>query len=91
MKNLTDEELISKYRSGSEEAFNELYSRYKNLVRYFCRKFYLLGAEEGDLIQEGMLGLIKAVNGYEHKDASFKTYLVSCIKSSLINAVKRYG
>ena len=91
MKSLTDEELILKYRSGSEEAFNELYSRYKNLVRYFCRKFYLLGAEEGDLIQEGMLGLIKAVNGYEQKEASFKTYLVSCIKSSLINAVKRYG
>ncbi len=91
MKNLSDEQLIIKYRSGSQEAFNEIYSRYKNLVRYFCRNFYLLGAEEGDLIQEGMLGLIKAVNGYQNGEASFKTYLVSCIKSSLINAVKKYG
>ena len=91
MKNLTDDELIVKYRSGSQDAFNEIYSRYKNLVKYFCRNLYLLGAEETDLIQEGMLGLIKAVNGYESGDATFKTYVVTCVKSSLINAVKKYG
>ena len=91
MKNLTDEELIIKYKNGSQGAFNEIYSRYKNLVKYFCRNLYLLGAEETDLIQEGMLGLIKGVNGYEKGDASFKTYVITCIKSSLINAVKKYG
>ncbi|MBR2323209.1 MAG: sigma-70 family RNA polymerase sigma factor [Clostridia bacterium] len=91
MKNYSDEELIKKYRDGSQDAFNEIYSRYKNLVKYFCRNLYLLGAEEGDLIQEGMLGLIKAVNGYSEGDASFKTYLIACIKSSLVNAVKKYG
>lgn len=91
MKNYSDERLVEKYREGSQEAFNEIYSRYKNLVKYFCRNLYLLGAEEGDLIQEGMLGLIKAVNGYSGGDASFKTYLIACIKSSLINAVKKYG
>ena len=91
MKNLIDEELIVKYRAGSQDAFNELYARYKNLVKYFCRNLYLLGAEETDLIQEGMLGLIKGVNGYERGEASFKTYVVTCIKSSLINAVKKYG
>ncbi len=91
MKNLSDEELIVKYKNGSQEAFNEIYLRYKNLVKYFCRNLYLLGAEEVDLIQEGMFGLIKAVNGYERGDASFKTYVVTCIKSSLINAIKKYG
>ena len=91
MKFLSDEELIAKYRDGSQDAFNEIYSRYKNLVKYFCRNLYILGAEEVDLIQEGMLGLIKAVNGYERSEASFKTYLITCVKSSLINAVKRYG
>ena len=89
MKFLSDEELIAKYRDGSQDAFNEIYSRYKNLVKYFCRNLYILGAEEVDLIQEGMLGLIKAVNGYQRSEASFKTYLITCVKSSLINAVKR--
>lgn len=91
MKNYSDERLIEKYRGGSQEAFNEIYQRYKYLVKYFCRNMFLLGAEEGDLIQEGMLGLIKAVNGYQGGEASFKTYLITCIKSSLINAVKKYG
>lgn len=91
MKNYLDEVLIEMYRAGNQDAFNEIYDRYKNLVKYFCRNMYLLGAEEGDLIQEGMLGLIKAVNGYQEKEASFKTYLITCVKSSLINAVKKYG
>lgn len=91
MKDYLDEELVVLYREGKEEAFNELYLRYKGLIKYFCRNLYLLGAEEGDLIQEGMLGLIKAVNGYKEGQASFKTYLTTCVKSSLFTAVKRYG
>ena len=87
MKSLTDEELIVKYRSGSEEAFNELYLRYKNLVGYFCRKFYLLGVEEGDLIQEGMLGLIKAVNNFDFSfGVTFSTYAVPMV----IGEIKRH-
>ncbi len=91
MKKLTDEELIREYRLGSENAFNELYDRYIGLVKYFCRNLYLLGAEEADLVQEGMLGLIKAVNGYKEGQSSFKTYLTACVKSSLFTAVKKYA
>ncbi|MBQ3235402.1 MAG: sigma-70 family RNA polymerase sigma factor [Clostridia bacterium] len=91
MKNLSDERLIELYRGGSQDAFNEIYSRYKGLVKYICRNLYLIGAEESDLIQEGMLGLIKAVNGYKAGQASFKTFVTACIKSSLFTAVKRYA
>ena len=91
MKNYKDEELILLYRKGSEEAFNEIYNRYKNVVKYVSRKFYLLGAEDEDLIQEATLGLIKAVNGYEEGEASFKTYAITCIKTSVYTAVKKYA
>ena len=91
MKNLTDEALIEKYREGNSAAFNEIYERYKNLVKYFSRNLYLLGAEHEDLMQEGMFGLIKAVNGYKAGESNFKTYLVACIKSSLFTAVKKYA
>ncbi len=91
MKKLTDEELIVLYRSGKEEAFNELYERYVGLVKYFCRNLYLLGAEEADLVQEGMLGIIKAVNGYKSGQSSFRTYLTACVRSSLFTAVKKYA
>ena len=91
MKNLTDEELVLLYQAGKQEAFNEIYLRYKNLVKYFCRNLYLLGAEESDLIQEGMLGLIKGVNGYKESTTSFKTYVTTCIKTSLFTAVKKYA
>lgn len=91
MKNLTDEQLIKSYREGDDLAFNEIYIRYKNLVKYFSRNLYLLGAEQEDLMQEGMFGLIKAVNGYKEGETTFKTYLITCIKSSLFTAVKKYA
>ena len=91
MKNFTDEELVLLYQKGNQEAFNEIYARYKNLVKYFCRNLYLLGAEESDLIQEGMLGLIKGVNGYQKGANTFKTYVTTCIKTSLFTAVKKFA
>lgn len=91
MKSLTDEQLVELYHQGKEDAFNELYSRYIGLVKYFCRNLYLIGAEEVDLVQEGMLGFIKAVNGFRGGESQFKTYLTACVKSSLFTAVKKYS
>lgn len=88
---ITDEELVIKYKNGDKDAFNEIYSRYKNLVGFYSRNLYLLGADNDDLIQEGMFGLIKAVKGYREGESSFKAYASLCIKSSLISAVKKYG
>ena len=88
---MTDEELVLAYKNGNENAFNEIYSRYKNLVKFYSRNLFLLGADNDDLMQEGMLGLIKAVNGYRQGESSFLTYASTCIKTSLITAVKKYA
>ena len=88
---MTDEELVLAYKNGNENAFNEIYSRYKNLVKFYSRNLFLLGADNDDLMQEGMLGLIKAVNGYREGESSFLTYASTCIKTSLITAVKKYA
>ena len=88
---LTDEQLVLMYKSGNETAFNEIYSRYKNLVKFYSRNLFLMGADSDDLMQEGMMGLIKAVNGYRDGESSFLTYASHCIKTSLITAVKKYA
>ena len=87
----TDEELVSLYKNGDANAFNELYKRYMQTVKYFARNLFLLGADYEDLLQEGMLGLIKAVNLYKVKESSFRTFATLCIKSSLYTAVKKYS
>ncbi|MBO5926287.1 MAG: sigma-70 family RNA polymerase sigma factor [Clostridia bacterium] len=89
--NYTDEELVSLYKQGDLNAFNELYLRYKQVVKYVARNLFLLGADYEDLLQEGMLGLIKAVNLYKAEESSFKTFATLCIKSSLYSAVKKYA
>ncbi len=87
----TDEELVCLYREGDSNAFNELYKRYMQTVKYFARNLFLLGADYEDLLQEGMLGLIKAVNSYKVKESSFRTFATLCIKTSLYTAVKKYS
>ncbi len=91
MNKLSDEQLVKAYKQGEETAFNEIYSRYSGLVKYFCRNLFLLGAENEDLMQEGMFGLINAVNKYKDGNASFLTFATTCIKNSLISAVKKYS
>lgn len=88
LKNLSDEELILKAREKNEEAQNEIYSRYKNLVKKIIKSFYLIGGDQEDLLQEGMLGLFKAVENYKG-EIPFKNYASVCIKSSAISAIKK--
>ncbi|MBR2376739.1 MAG: sigma-70 family RNA polymerase sigma factor [Clostridia bacterium] len=91
MEIISDEQLVSLYKSGDATAFNIIYDRYTKTVKYFARNLYLLGADYEDLLQEGMLGLIKAVNLYKEGESSFRTFATLCIKSSLYTAVKKYS
>ncbi len=91
MKSLEDEKLVELYKSGNASAFEELYSRYIGKVKYVARKLFLLGADYEDLWQEGLFGLIKAVNSYKPYGSSFSTYATLCIKTSLYTAVKKYS
>lgn len=84
---MTDEQLVSACRSGDNKAWEQLYSRYKPLVRAVANRYYLYGYESEDLIQEGMSGLCSAVIGF--KEGSFSAYAQRCVRNRIIDTVKR--
>ena len=89
---LSDEELISLYREGSKEAAEFLVQKYKDLALKKARTMFILGGDSDDLIQEGMLGLFKAVRDYDSgRDASFRTFAQLCVTRQLYKAVKASG
>ena len=84
----TDEELIARLRAGEREITDYLIDKYKSLVRTRARALYLVGGDHEDLIQEGMLGLFKAVRDYKPgKEASFATFAGLCIDRQMYSAV----
>ena len=85
----TDEELILMYRDGAEEAAGFIMNKYKNLVRKKAGSMYILGADREDLIQEGMIGLFKAVRDYDMgRDVNFYTFADLCISRQMYTAVQ---
>ena len=87
---LSDEQLILKTRSGDQKSVEELIRRYKTTVKSIAHRFYLIGAENEDLIQEGMVALFLAIDSYDaSKKASFKTFASICIRRQIIDAVKK--
>ncbi len=87
---LSDEELIKMYNEGDESACDELLFRYKNLVRKKAKAMFIAGGDSDDLIQEGMIGLYKAIRDYEDdKQASFMTFASMCINRQMCTAVTR--
>ena len=87
--NYSDEELIVRLRDGEERITEYLMNKYKNLVRRKARSMYILGADSDDLIQEGMIGLFKAVRDYDiGRDASFFTFAELCISRQMYTAVQ---
>lgn len=86
---LSDEELVYKAKFGDENAENELLELYKGLVVKIARSYFILGGEMEDIVQEGMIGLYKAIKGYDKKkNASFKTFATMCIKHQIQSAIK---
>lgn len=85
----TDEELIDRLRNGEEVIVDYICDKYKNLVRSKAKSMYILGADGEDLIQEGMIGLFKAVRDYDSgRDASFYTFADLCISRQMYTAVQ---
>lgn len=86
---MTDEMLIQRYREEDALAIDVLIQRYKQYVRQRIRANYLIGADKEDLIQEGMIGLFKAICDYDPtKEASFKSFATLCITSQISTAFK---
>lgn len=86
---VSDEELIERLRGGENEIEDYLMEKYKEFVRRRARAMYLIGGDTDDLIQEGMIGLFKAVQGYKSgKGASFQTFAGVCIDRQLYSAIQ---
>lgn len=84
----SDEELIRMMQDGNREVAEYLAEKYKPLVRKKARTLYLVGGDTEDLIQEGMLGLFKAMQDYSpDRAASFLTFAGTCIDRQLYNAI----
>jgi RNA polymerase sporulation-specific sigma factor len=85
----TDDELIDRLRRGEEPVMDYICDKYKNLVRSKAKSMFILGADNEDLIQEGMIGLFKAVRGYDcGRDASFSTFAELCVSRQMYTAVQ---
>lgn len=85
----TDEELIDRLRGGEEHIMDFICDKYKNLVRSKAKSMFILGGDSEDLIQEGMIGLFKAVRDYDSgRDASFLTFADLCISRQMYTAVQ---
>lgn len=88
----SDEELIVCLRDGEENIIDFIMDKYKNLVKSKAKSMYILGADNDDLIQEGMIGLFKAVRDYDSgRDASFFTFADLCISRQMYTAVQASG
>ena len=86
---LTDEELISLVKSDDKYALDFIIEKYKDLVNMKVGKYFIIGAEKEDIIQEGMIGLFKAIQSFNpDKQNSFKTFANMCIERQLITAIK---
>ena len=85
----TDEVLIQKLRDGQNDITDFIMNKYKNLVRKKAQSMHILGADRDDLIQEGMIGLFKAIRDYDcGRDASFYTFADLCISRQMYSAVE---
>ena len=86
---MTDEELVRLAQSGDGEALPFLLDKYKNFVRTRARSYFLIGADHEDIVQEGMIGLYKAIRDYNpEKLTTFRAFAELCVKRQIITAIK---
>lgn len=83
-----DETIIAWVQENDSEAMDYLIRKYTSMVKREARKMYLIGSDEEDLIQEGMIGLFQAIRGYDkEKESSFATFAKLCIQRQIYSAV----
>nr|WP_223292400.1 RNA polymerase sporulation sigma factor SigH [Salipaludibacillus neizhouensis] len=88
-RHLDDESLVEYVREGDSAALEYLITKYKNFVRAKSRSYFLIGADHEDIVQEGMIGLYKAIRDFQgDKLSSFKAFAELCITRQIITAIK---
>lgn len=86
---MIDEDVIQEAKVGNEKALEYLINKYKSFVRAKARTYFLIGADREDIIQEGMIGLFKAIRDYKgDKLSSFRAFAELCITRQIITAIK---
>lgn len=86
---LTDEEIVRYARMGNAEAEDMIISKYKRFVKNKSKSYFLIGADKEDIVQEGMIGLFKAIRDFDNnKLSSFKAFAEMCITRQIITAIK---
>jgi RNA polymerase sporulation-specific sigma factor len=89
LRDATDEEIVELARAGDEAALEHLLHRYKGFARMKARSYFLVGADKEDIVQEGMIGLYKAVRDFQRdRQSSFRAFAELCIRRQIITAIK---
>ena len=89
LKTISDEKLLRQIQSGNDDAMECLLERYRDMVRKEARRFFLAGGDEEDLIQEGMIGLIKAVRDFDvTQKTSFSSFAELCVSRQMYSAIE---
>lgn len=89
-ENMEENQIIELAQQGTDEAMTHMLERYKGLVRVLSRPLFLIDGDKDDLVQEGMIGLYKAVNGYDQTTGtSFETFATHCINRQMYSAIKK--
>ena len=89
LPNLEDEQVVRRARAGSSQATEFLLRKYRGLVEVKARSYFLTGAEQEDVVQEGMIGLYKAIRDYkDDRQAQFRSFAELCVTRQIISAVK---
>lgn len=87
--NVKDEDLIRKIKSGDNDALDYILKKYQEVVNMKVSRYFIIGAEKEDIIQEGLIGLYKAIKSFDpEKQNSFKSFANLCIERQLITAIK---
>lgn len=86
---ISDEEIVLKAKGGNKLAQEKIINKYEQFVRNKAKSYFLIGADKEDIYQEGMIGLYKAIKGFDNcKQNTFKTFANLCIERQLITAIK---
>lgn len=85
---MPDEDVAKLAQSGHDDAYTYLLNKYERLVYVWTRPYFLQGAEDDDLVQEGMIGLFKAIRDFSSGSSSFWSFAKLCITRNVISAIK---
>ena len=88
LQTLTDEELVLSARAGEAPAVSELMARYLPMIRRRAARYFLPGMDAEDVVQEGLIGLLKAIRLYDGKQSAFSTFASVCVASNMATAAK---